>query len=338
MSGEEWAAFGHGNVVFPLDDSDTDDTTLLELADPAMFAALAYFPAVLNLQLGAALQAYALLEGQHITSAVLTASNVEPVPALYADRTRFPFFCIHRKAEAQTSHTIALDKSVSEWEFAYVLPALMPDPQRRLTPILHAVSLVMRKAARMGYHPDYENGDEVLKNAGIMSARLVGVRYERYERLASAAANNAEQFFRAVVGTLEIIERDEPVDGAFGPYTGANVNIDQQSEDGTVVSDLVTATVELSPTISVVTPNSGTRLGSTAIAVTGTLFLPGPTPRLFIGGVECTSVVVVSATSLTAVTPAHEAYPTFMADVVLLRADGLTATLPAGFTFTAPPP
>jgi len=329
----EW---GHGDVVFPLDGSVSDSTPLLELADPALAAVLAFLPEVLQLQLGAALTAYAAIDGIVISDAVISSTNAEPVPALYADRTRFPFFALYRKGETYATHTVAFDKSVSEWEFAYVLPPLMPQPQERIVPILHAVASVIRKALHVGYHPLYEDGAEVLKDAGIMSSRLVSVRYERYERMASAAGSNAEQFFRAVVGTIEVVEVDRAVVGAFEAFTGANVNVDQESEDGTTIADGVALATSQKPTVTLVSPNSGTKAGNTAITITGTLFAPGPTPRVFIGGAECTSVVRVSTTSMTARTPAHDAYPTFMADVVVTNGDGQSGTLSAGYTFTTP--
>ena len=56
-----------------------------------------------------------------------------------------------------------------------------------------------------------------------------------------------------------------------------------------------------SPTITTVTPNSGTTLGGTAITIIGNNLLN--TSNVIIGGVAATSVVVVSATQITAITP-----------------------------------
>ena len=326
-----WAEFGHGGATFPLTESTTN--SLLIDADPALAAMLLFLPAVLQLQLGGRLREQALLDGIHITSAVLTTSNVEPVPALYADRTRFPFFALYRKSEAQAGHTLTWDKSVGEWEFAYVLPALMPEPQNRLAPILHAVARVIGKAVRMGWHPGYLSGANVLKDAGIMSARLGPVRHERYERMTGAAGGNGEQFFRAVVGTIEVVERDVPVGGAFEAFTGANIAVHEKVGDGTTVSDVALAEALPTPTITSITPNSGTKAGGTTITLTGTYFKAPMT--LTIGGVA-TPCTVVSTTAITAVTPAHAAYTTFMADVIATRLDGESVRVPAGFTFTTP--
>ncbi|MGH9509356.1 MAG: beta strand repeat-containing protein, partial [Terriglobales bacterium] len=86
-------------------------------------------------------------------------------------------------------------------------------------------------------------------------------------------------------------------------------------------------------TITSVSPSSGTTAGGTSVTINGTGFLSGPTVSF--GGVNATSVVFVSATQVTAVTPAHAAGPV---DVRVLNAiSGDSAIRPSGFTYTAPP-
>ncbi len=82
-------------------------------------------------------------------------------------------------------------------------------------------------------------------------------------------------------------------------------------------------------TLTAVTADSGTASGSTGIALTGTN-LTGTTGVTF-GGVAATSVNVVNATTVTAVTPAHAAGAV---DVVITTASG-SATLSNGYTYVA---
>ena len=84
------------------------------------------------------------------------------------------------------------------------------------------------------------------------------------------------------------------------------------------------------PTISSVSPATGSTAGGTAITITGTS-LTGAT-SVTVGGVAATSVVVVSSTSVTAVTPAGTAG----AKSVALTTPGGTATAPNAFTFVVP--
>lgn len=86
------------------------------------------------------------------------------------------------------------------------------------------------------------------------------------------------------------------------------------------------------PTISSVSPSSGTTLGGTAITITGTN-LTGAS-SVTVGGVAATSVNVVSSTSITAVTPAGSAG----AKSVAVTTAGGTASLPSAFTFVLPAP
>src|SRR5207249_4926111 len=59
------------------------------------------------------------------------------------------------------------------------------------------------------------------------------------------------------------------------------------------------------PTVSAISPSSGTSSGGTAVTLTGTGFAAGATVSL--GGTAATNVTVVSSTSLTASTAAHAA-------------------------------
>ena len=87
------------------------------------------------------------------------------------------------------------------------------------------------------------------------------------------------------------------------------------------------------PTLTGINPSSGSTSGGTAITLTGTNFASGATVTL--GGSAATSVVLVGATSLTAVTPAHAAG---QVDVVVRNPDGQSATLAAAFTYRSTVP
>ena len=76
------------------------------------------------------------------------------------------------------------------------------------------------------------------------------------------------------------------------------------------------------PTVSSISPNSGTANGGTTVTITGTGFLSGATVSL--GGTAATGVTVVSSTSITATTPAHAAGAV---NVVVTNTDGQSGTL-----------
>ena len=84
------------------------------------------------------------------------------------------------------------------------------------------------------------------------------------------------------------------------------------------------------PTVTSISPASGTASGGTAVTITGTGFLSGATVSL--GGTTATGVTVVSSTSIKATTVAHAAGAV---DVVVTNTDTQSGTLSGGFTYNA---
>lgn len=87
------------------------------------------------------------------------------------------------------------------------------------------------------------------------------------------------------------------------------------------------------PAVTSVTPNQGFTTGGTLVTIAGTNFRAGSTVR--IGGTPATSVQVLNATTIRAVTPARNAAGPV--DVVITAGD-VTATRTGGFTYVQPPP
>jgi hypothetical protein len=87
------------------------------------------------------------------------------------------------------------------------------------------------------------------------------------------------------------------------------------------------------PTLTSINPTSGPTAGGNAVTLTGTGFVNGAT--VLFGAVSATSATVDSATSITAVTPAQSAGTV---SVTVTNPDTQSATLPAAYTYLAPPP
>ena len=85
------------------------------------------------------------------------------------------------------------------------------------------------------------------------------------------------------------------------------------------------------PTVTLLSPNAGPPAGGTSVTVTGTNFVAGATVKF--GAVSGTSVVVLSATSLTVVTPAQSPGGV---TVTVTNPDG-TSTSAVTFTYQATP-
>ena len=112
-------------------------------------------------------------------------------------------------------------------------------------------------------------------------------------------------------------------EGAVGPQIVAVT-----TEGGSASKPNAFTYVTPLPTITLVNPNSGVLAGGTAITITGTNFTGATVVK--IGANAATSMVVVSDTSITAVTPAGSAG----AQSVAVTTAGGIATAPAAFTYT----
>jgi hypothetical protein len=88
------------------------------------------------------------------------------------------------------------------------------------------------------------------------------------------------------------------------------------------------------PTITTVAPAAGSVGGATPVTLTGTNFTAPNVTNVTFGGVPAIQLVVVSATSLTCVTPPHAAAAV---DVVATNTAG-SGTLAAGYTYAAAAP
>src|ERR1043165_3810344 len=84
------------------------------------------------------------------------------------------------------------------------------------------------------------------------------------------------------------------------------------------------------PTVTAISPTSGSTSGGTSVTITGTNFVSGATVSL--GGSAATGVSVVSSTSITATIPAHAAGAV---NVVVTNPDTQSGTLNSGFTYSS---
>src|SRR6202035_4986782 len=85
------------------------------------------------------------------------------------------------------------------------------------------------------------------------------------------------------------------------------------------------------PTVTAISPASGSSVGGTFIMLTGTNFSTGATVKL--GGVAATGVNVYNATTIYATTGAHAPG---VVSVVVTNTDGQTGTLTNGYTYGPP--
>ena len=114
-----------------------------------------------------------------------------------------------------------------------------------------------------------------------------------------------------------------------GSYT---VNFVFNRQDGALgkIAKSITFSVASTPTVTSVSPTSGSTSGGTAITITGTNFTAGAT--VTVGGAACTNVTVVSATRITCTTPAGSAGTAS----VVVTSSGLLNSANTLYTYNTP--
>ena len=118
------------------------------------------------------------------------------------------------------------------------------------------------------------------------------------------------------------------------PYAAGAVDVvvtNPDSQSATLASGYSYIASNPPPSISGVTPSSGGTAGGTPVTISGANFASGATVTF--GGTAATQVSLVSASSLTCLTPSHGAGAV---DVVVQNQDSQSGTLPGGFTFVSP--
>jgi IPT/TIG domain len=116
------------------------------------------------------------------------------------------------------------------------------------------------------------------------------------------------------------------------PHKPGGVNIvvtNPGGQSGTLANGFTF--VALTPVVTSVSPNTGTTAGGTRVTLTGKNFVSGA--KVTFGGPAATSVVVVSATQITATTPPHKPGGV---NIVVTNPGGQSGTLASAFTYQKP--
>jgi hypothetical protein len=324
--------FKHGGVEYPIT-SETDNT-LLEDADPALFYAGQFFENVLNTYVGPRLLTQAALSGLNFPSAVQKRIHVPPEPFLFSGQLQFPIFCLHRSEDEWSNANKAFNYDASVWEWAYLLPPLLPGQIERLYHIYRSVAVVISTFAMQSFDPDFEEGATLRDLSGIRKMVAGPVKYGGFEQV----NDQDSRWWRAVSGKLIVEEQDSNAEDVFQQFKGVNVDVDLAAPNVEPFEGFVEVSTPEDLTIETVSPSTGTRQGSTLVTIDGTGFRPGAgTYQVLFGGAYATNVVVVHPTRILCITPPRTDSPTFAADVQVIGPAGEESNvLERAFTFTTP--
>jgi IPT/TIG domain len=114
-----------------------------------------------------------------------------------------------------------------------------------------------------------------------------------------------------------------------GSVGAATVTVTNSGQSGSLANGF---TYIGQPTVSSVSPNSGSTLGGTVVTIKGTNFAVGATVTF--GGTSATNVIVVNSTMITVTTPARSSGTV---SVTVTNVGAQTSTLTNGFTYVVQP-
>lgn len=204
----QYSTFAHGATVFPISGA-LSNTFLLD-ADPAVYWCLDFFDYVITKYVGSRLLSEAIACGAPVDNAVAYALPDSPAAYLTEEQARFPLLAIDRVRDSVKDRTVTWRDSTNEWKLYYVLPPLSPGQRERLKPALRAVARIVDARLEAMGDPTYRSG-----------VRVFGEGYANLEKITLTAVDYGDWdagdslVFPAVTMTLQVVERDMPVAGAF---------------------------------------------------------------------------------------------------------------------------
>ena len=174
---------------------------------------------------------------------------------------------------------------------------------------------------------------------------LVNPFYDQMTRMDAFGSNYSNWTAVATALNLHGINRGAPLTSysgtlsdRLGDYvTNENISVPYIYSEISAAAGFTIAYTNINTTIASISPATGSTGGGTPVTITGENFITTavapPGTVVTIGGVAATSVVVVSGTEITCVTPAHGGGAV---NVVVTNPAGLvlSATLTNGFTYS----
>lgn len=297
-------------------------------ADPVLGYALDFWKWLIETYVGDAITARAAACSVPMPAVVQQVFPDDPLPYLLEQQVQLPCLAAYRKDSAYSKKTAAWEHDRCTFDLLYILPPLKPSQVDKLLPVRRAIAACLRQKTTYSFDPGYT------PRGGSLGDSPFAEQYACVEEVGFTADHysNVEGTGNLVFPMLHMegyfLERDMPVPGV--PFQGGDVSVRMATQDGTSVPDFAQFSTQLAPTLTGVSPGSGTSAGGTSVTLTGTLFLKNP--KVIFGNQPATNVVWSNAESLTCTTPAvggSGAVP-----ITILNADGQSVTVDGAFVYT----
>jgi hypothetical protein len=338
MALPEYGSFQVGAVQYPL--ITTSGNTPLQDADSALFFALDFWAAMLNVYLGARMLAeagplgFAWKNSAGTPSVVVQQYPYDVGPYLQDNQVQFPLLAAWRTTEKYKQKTASYFDDDCKISVAWMLPPLTAGQAERLLPFLRAGKDVLRNRTDQGWDPNYTPPGGSGPTPGPFNTAFAYVEEIGFTDGSHGVMPGAGNLvFPTLLMHGFIIERDNDVPDSFSgrpKFAGGDITANLTASDLTTVPSLVQAATQQAPTITGLSLVGGPIAGGSSVTISGTLFLPNP--QVLFGNTPASSVVWNSAVSITCMTTAVSGPGTV--DVVVTNRDGQSVTDPQAFTFS----
>ncbi len=310
-------SFNSGGVQFPL----VTTGNPLQIADPALFHALAFAEAMIRVYAGDALLAFGA--SARITDPVAYAIPDDPTPYLTEEQVQFPLLAMYPRTMTSARVAREASRAGTTFELVYILPPLTAGDAAQIVPLLRAIERLLENRFDAGNDPSYTPpgaapGSSVWTAAGVFRASINGASFGTFP-------GTSDLPMPALIVQVALEERStyQGDTDTLTVFEGVTANLDL-SEDGEPVQPLVVAVADLSaPVISFVHPT--TAKNGRILWLEGTF---SDRATVAIGGAAAASEWVRDG--LLAVVPAVLASGTF--SIVVTNPDGRTATIAHTFS------
>jgi len=241
-----------GDVSFPMDGADVENTNLFSVADPGRDNLLALFASAINAELA---KSTTVVEAGSVWAVVTPSTILDgkmPVEDTVYDMPRrsilretklkFPLLAIYRTSATHDEFSLAQERMTQLWGLDYIMGPLSVSDFRRLGATLNAVKNIVQLVIRRRGHPSYKNG-ALQFGPGTGRFSTIGV-VESSEGPAQFGQEGEGMEFHALNMILRTTELGILEQGIDPTFEGASVGIGIGSESA-VLKDAINVRTEV---------------------------------------------------------------------------------------------
>lgn len=181
---------------------------------------------------------------------------------------KFPLACLYREGERYNQLTLTKLQIISDFVLDIIFPPLTQPQYTRLYSFQHLFSEAFESKFFRGTDPLYQNGTPVFQMAGLSWLTLTGTKYDP---LVVMDAKENRIYFPKLTVRFSAYERQKFVSANAAPLSSVDVSLNLVSgEYPSIPYHFADGYVPTVPSITGISPSSGSVAGNTSLAIAGT--------------------------------------------------------------------